>query len=205
MQERKVRFCPRRYNCKCHQNGTGLEGAALSVVAFTAKIASGPIIFTGRHSAPARQSGEFSLLAAAQVGGSVDAARTFWNAWFVRKSRCGRRESPGGTDTGMPAVNASWPLFYRCRPAQRHAVLPGSSMRRCWALTGDAPGWFLFRAFSAMAKTIGFNADEAAKEQIYDLLREFARWQAWPVTKSALILLVVWRVRWTHSAPPHPR
>ncbi len=37
--------------------GLAVEGAALSVVAFTAKIASGPIIFTGRHSAPARQSG----------------------------------------------------------------------------------------------------------------------------------------------------
>ncbi len=43
--------------------GLTVEGAALSVVAFTAKIASGRIIFTGRHSAPARQSGEFSLLA----------------------------------------------------------------------------------------------------------------------------------------------
>lgn len=43
--------------------GLAVEGAALSVVAFTAKIASGLVIFTGRHSAPARRSREFSLLA----------------------------------------------------------------------------------------------------------------------------------------------
>lgn len=43
--------------------GLAVEGAALSVVAFTAKIPLVWIIFTGRHSAPARQSREFSLLA----------------------------------------------------------------------------------------------------------------------------------------------
>jgi hypothetical protein len=43
--------------------GLAVEGAALTVVAFTAKIASGWIISTGRHSAPARRFRGFSLLA----------------------------------------------------------------------------------------------------------------------------------------------
>lgn len=44
--------------------GLAVEGAALSVVAFTAKIASGlDNLYWARHSALARQSREFSLLA----------------------------------------------------------------------------------------------------------------------------------------------
>ncbi len=56
--------------------------------------------------------------------------------------------------------------------------------------------------YSAMAKAIGFNADEAARSsnKFMTSCVSLARWQAWPVTKSALILRVGLRVRWTHCA-----
>ncbi len=84
--------------------GLTVEGAALSVVAFTAKIASGRIIFTGRHSAPARQSRGIQSIgyAVSQVGGSVDAARSSLESLsrFIRNNPGaeGFLNRPGRTD-----------------------------------------------------------------------------------------------------------
>lgn len=75
--------------------GLAVEGTALSVGAFTAKIASGLDNLYWRHSAPARQSSGIQSIgyAVSQVGGSVDAARSSLEnlSRFIRNNP-GRRD-----------------------------------------------------------------------------------------------------------------
>ncbi|HBV0282837.1 TPA: lytic transglycosylase catalytic [Escherichia coli] len=156
--------------------GLAVEGAALSVVAFTAKIASGldNLYWASQRTGATVQGIQSIGYAVSQVGGSVDAARSSLEnlSRFIRNSpgaegflnRLGvqTRDASGNMRdmaaifTGVGQKLSSMP-YYR---ANQYAQMLGIDENTLMAMrrgVGDFSG-----QYSAMAKAIGFNADQAA-------------------------------------------
>ncbi|EPH7603418.1 lytic transglycosylase catalytic [Escherichia coli] len=156
--------------------GLAVEGAALSVVAFTAKIASGlDNLYRASQRTGATVQGIQSIgYAVSQVGGSVDAARTSLESLsrFVRnnpgaegflnrlgvqtRDASGNMRDMAAIFTGVGQKLSSMP-YYR---ANQYAQMLGIDENTLMAMrrgVGDFSG-----QYSAMAKAIGFNADQAA-------------------------------------------
>jgi hypothetical protein len=168
--------------------GLAVEGAALTVVAFTAKIASGWIISTGRHSAPARRFRGFSLLAmrfrrwaaALTRRASLESlsrfvrnnpgAEGFLNRLGVQtRDASGNMRDMAAIFTGVGQKLSSMP-YYR---ANQYAQMLGIDENTLMAMRRGVGGFS--GQYSAMAKAIGFNADEAARSsnKFMTSLREF--------------------------------
>ncbi|TGC25027.1 transglycosylase SLT domain-containing protein [Escherichia sp. E1130] len=156
--------------------GLAVEGAALSVVAYTAKIASGldNLYWASQRTGATVQGIKSISYAVAQVGGSADAARGSLEslARFVRNNpgaegflnRLGvqTRDAKGNMRdmsaifTGVGQKLSSMP-YYR---ANQYAQMLGIDENTLMAMrrgVGNFTG-----QYSAMAKAIGFNADQAA-------------------------------------------
>lgn len=156
--------------------GLAVEGAALSVVAFTAKIASGldNLYWASQRTGAAVQGIQSIGYAVSQVGGSVDAARTSLESLsrFVRnnpgaegflnrlgvqtRDASGNMRDMAAIFTGVGQKLSSMP-YYR---ANQYAQMLGIDENTLMAMrrgVGDFSG-----QYSAMAKAIGFNADQAA-------------------------------------------
>ncbi len=156
--------------------GLAVEGAALSVVAFTAKIASGlDNLYWASQRTGATVKGIQSIgYAVSQVGGSVDAARSsleslsrfirnnpgaegFLNRLGVQtRDASGNMRDMAAIFTGVGQKLSSMP-YYR---ANQYAQMLGIDENTLMAMrrgVGDFSG-----QYSAMAKAIGFNADQAA-------------------------------------------
>lgn len=156
--------------------GLAVEGAALSVVAFTAKIASGlDNLYRASQRTGATVQGIQSIgYAVSQVGGSVDAARSsleslsrfirnnpgaegFLNRLGVQtRDASGNMRDMAAIFTGVGQKLSSMP-YYR---ANQYAQMLGIDENTLMAMrrgVGDFSG-----QYSAMAKAIGFNADQAA-------------------------------------------
>ncbi|HBN1598295.1 TPA: lytic transglycosylase catalytic [Escherichia coli] len=156
--------------------GLAVEGAALSVVAFTAKIASGlDNLYRASQRTGATVQGIQSIgYAVSQVGGSVDAARTSLESLsrFVRnnpgaegflnrlgvqtRDASGNMRDMAAIFTGVGQKLSGMP-YYR---ANQYAQMLGIDENTLMAMrrgVGDFSG-----QYSAMAKAIGFNADQAA-------------------------------------------
>ncbi|MCV5450040.1 lytic transglycosylase catalytic [Escherichia coli] len=156
--------------------GLAVEGTALSVVAFTAKIASGlDNLYWASQRTGATVHGIQSIgYAVSQVGGSADAARGSLEslARFIRNSpgaegflnRLGvQTRDASGNMRDMAAIftgvgqKLSGMPYYR---ANQYAQMLGIDENTLMAMrrgVGDFSG-----QYSAMAKAIGFNADQAA-------------------------------------------
>lgn len=170
--------------------GLAVEGAALSVVAFTAKIASGlDNLYWASQRTGATVEGIKSIgYAVSQVGGSADAARGSLESLsrFVRNNpgaegflnRLGvqTRDAKGNMRdmasvfTGVGQKLSSMP-YYR---ANQYAQMLGIDENTLMAMRRGVGGFS--GQYSAMAKAIGFNADEAAKSsnKFMTSLREFS-------------------------------
>ncbi|EAA8484301.1 lytic transglycosylase [Salmonella enterica subsp. enterica serovar Newport] len=171
------------------KTGLAVEGAALSVVAFTAKIASGldNLYWASQRTGATVQGIQSIGYAVSQVGGSVDAARSSLESLsrFVRNNpgaegflnRLGvqTRDASGNMRdmatifTGVGQKLSSMP-YYR---ANQYAQMLGIDENTLMAMrrgVGSFSG-----QYSAMAKAIGFNADEAARSsnKFMTSLREF--------------------------------
>ncbi|ELW7565200.1 lytic transglycosylase [Salmonella enterica] len=171
------------------KTGLAVEGAALSVVAFTAKIASGlDNLYWASQRTGATVLGIQSIgYAVSQVGGSVDAARTSLESLsrFVRnnpgaegflnrlgvqtRDASGNMRDMAAIFTGVGQKLSSMP-YYR---ANQYAQMLGIDENTLMAMrrgVGSFSG-----QYSAMAKAIGFNADEAARSsnKFMTSLREF--------------------------------
>ncbi|MEK8448677.1 lytic transglycosylase catalytic [Escherichia coli] len=156
--------------------GLAVEGAALSVVAFTAKIASGldNLYWASQRTGATVQGIQSIGYAVSQVGGSVDAARSsleslsrfirnnpgaegFLNRLGVQtRDASGNMRDMAAIFTGVGQKLSSMP-YYR---ANQYAQMLGIDENTLMAMrrgVGDFSG-----QYSAMAKAIGFNADEAA-------------------------------------------
>ncbi|MDZ9625216.1 lytic transglycosylase catalytic [Escherichia coli] len=156
--------------------GLAVEGAALSVVAFTAKIASGldNLYWASQRTGATVQGIQSIGYAVSQVGGSVDAARTSLESLsrFVRnnpgaegflnrlgvqtRDASGNMRDMAAIFTGVGQKLSSMP-YYR---ANQYAQMLGIDENTLMAMrrgVGDFSG-----QYSAMAKAIGFNADQAA-------------------------------------------
>ncbi|HBD3375333.1 TPA: lytic transglycosylase catalytic [Escherichia coli] len=156
--------------------GVAVEGAALSVVAFTAKIASGldNLYWASQRTGATVQGIQSIGYAVSQVGGSVDAARTSLESLsrFVRnnpgaegflnrlgvqtRDASGNMRDMAAIFTGVGQKLSSMP-YYR---ANQYAQMLGIDENTLMAMrrgVGDFSG-----QYSAMAKAIGFNADQAA-------------------------------------------
>ncbi len=156
--------------------GLAVEGAALSVVAFTAKIASGlDNLYRASQRTGATVQGIQSIgYAVSQVGGSVDAARGSLEslARFIRnnpgaegflnrlgvqtRDASGNMRDMAAIFTGVGQKLSGMP-YYR---ANQYAQMLGIDENTLMAMrrgVGDFSG-----QYSAMAKAIGFNADQAA-------------------------------------------
>lgn len=156
--------------------GLTVEGAALSVVAFTAKIASGlDNLYWASQRTGATVHGIQSIgYAVSQVGGSVDAARSsleslsrfirnnpgaegFLNRLGVQtRDASGNMRDMAAIFTGVGQKLSGMP-YYR---ANQYAQMLGIDENTLMAMrrgVGDFSG-----QYSAMAKAIGFNADQAA-------------------------------------------
>ncbi|EOK2739924.1 lytic transglycosylase catalytic [Escherichia coli] len=156
--------------------GLAVEGAALSVVAFTAKIASGlDNLYRASQRTGATVQGIQSIgYAVSQVGGSVDAARTSLESLsrFVRnnpgaegflnrlgvqtRDASGNMRDMAAIFTGVGQKLSSMP-YYR---ANQYAQMLGIDENTLMAMRRGVGGFS--GQYSAMAKAIGFNADEAA-------------------------------------------
>ncbi|EMU9231357.1 lytic transglycosylase catalytic [Escherichia coli] len=156
--------------------GLAVEGAALSVVAFTAKIASGlDNLYWASQRAGATVQGIQSIgYAVSQVGGSVDAARTSLESLsrFVRnnpgaegflnrlgvqtRDASGNMRDMAAIFTGVGQKLSSMP-YYR---ANQYAQMLGIDENTLMAMRRGVGGFS--GQYSAMAKAIGFNADQAA-------------------------------------------
>lgn len=156
--------------------GLAVEGAALSVVAFTAKIASGldNLYWASQRTGATVQGIQSIGYAVSQVGGSADAARGSLEslARFIRNSpgaegflnRLGvQTRDASGNMRDMAAIftgvgqKLSGMPYYR---ANQYAQMLGIDENTLMAMrrgVGDFSG-----QYSAMAKAIGFNADQAA-------------------------------------------
>ena len=169
--------------------GLAVEGSALSVVAFTAKIASGldNLYWASQRTGATVQGIQSIGYAVSQVGGSVDAARTSLESLsrFVRnnpgaegflnrlgvqtRDASGNMRDMAAIFTGVGQKLSSMP-YYR---ANQYAQMLGIDENTLMAMrrgVGDFSG-----QYSAMAKAIGFNADEAARSsnKFMTSLREF--------------------------------
>ncbi|MEK8318976.1 lytic transglycosylase catalytic [Escherichia coli] len=156
--------------------GMAVEGAALSVVAFTAKIASGldNLYWASQRTGATVQGIQSIGYAVSQVGGSVDAARSsleslsrfirnnpgaegFLNRLGVQtRDASGNMRDMAAIFTGVGQKLSSMP-YYR---ANQYAQMLGIDENTLMAMrrgVGDFSG-----QYSAMAKAIGFNADQAA-------------------------------------------
>lgn len=156
--------------------GLAVEGTALSVVAFTAKIASGldNLYWASQRTGATVQGIQSIGYAVSQVGGSADAARGSLEslARFIRNSpgaegflnRLGvQTRDASGNMRDMAAIftgvgqKLSGMPYYR---ANQYAQMLGIDENTLMAMrrgVGDFSG-----QYSAMAKAIGFNADQAA-------------------------------------------
>lgn len=169
--------------------GLAVEGAALSVVAFTAKIASGldNLYWASQRTGATVQGIQSIGYAVSQVGGSVDAARSsleslsrfirnnpgaegFLNRLGVQtRDASGNMRDMAAIFTGVGQKLSSMP-YYR---ANQYAQMLGIDENTLMAMrrgVGDFSG-----QYSAMAKAIGFNTDEAARSsnKFMTSLREF--------------------------------
>ncbi|HBD5171502.1 TPA: lytic transglycosylase catalytic [Escherichia coli] len=156
--------------------GLAVEEAALSVVAFTAKIASGldNLYWASQRTGATVQGIQSIGYAVSQVGGSVDAARSsleslsrfirnnpgaegFLNRLGVQtRDASGNMRDMAAIFTGVGQKLSSMP-YYR---ANQYAQMLGIDENTLMAMrrgVGDFSG-----QYSAMAKAIGFNADQAA-------------------------------------------
>ncbi len=156
--------------------GLAVEGAALSVVAFTAKIASGlDNLYWASQRTGATVKGIQSIgYAVSQVGGSVDAARSsleslsrfirnnpgaegFLNRLGVQtRDASGNMRDMAAIFTGVGQKLSSMP-YYR---ANQYAQMLGIDENTLMAMRRGVGGFS--GQYSAMAKAIGFNADQAA-------------------------------------------
>ncbi|EAZ8651327.1 lytic transglycosylase catalytic [Salmonella enterica] len=158
------------------KTGLAVEGTALSVVAFTAKIASGlDNLYRASQRTGATVQGIKSVgYAISQVGGSADAARGSLEnlARFVRnnpgaegflnrlgvqtRDASGKMRDMSTIFTGVGQKLNSMP-YYR---ANQYAQMLGIDENTLMAMRRGV-GQFSAQ-YSAMAKAIGFNADQAA-------------------------------------------
>ncbi|HBB6111236.1 TPA: lytic transglycosylase catalytic [Escherichia coli] len=156
--------------------GLAVEGAALSVVAFTAKIASGldNLYWASQRTGATVQGIQSIGYAVSQVGGSVDAARSSLESLsrFIRNNPgaegflnrlgvqtrdvSGNMRDMAAIFTGVGQKLSSMP-YYR---ANQYAQMLGIDENTLMAMRR---GVGLFSAqYSEMVKAIGFNADQAA-------------------------------------------
>ncbi|ECS0290374.1 lytic transglycosylase [Salmonella enterica] len=171
------------------KTGLAVEGAALSVVAFTAKIASGldNLYWASQRTGATVQGIQSIGYAVSQVGGSVDAARSsleslsrfvrnnpgaegFLNRLSVQtRDASGNMRDMAAIFTGVGQKLSSMP-YYR---ANQYAQMLGIDENTLMAMRRGLGGFS--GQYSAMAKTIGFNADEAARSsnRFMTSLREF--------------------------------
>ncbi|HCO5926955.1 TPA: lytic transglycosylase catalytic [Escherichia coli] len=156
--------------------GVAVEGAALSVVAFTAKIASGldNLYWASQRTGATVQGIQSIGYAVSQVGGSVDAARSsleslsrfirnnpgaegFLNRLGVQtRDASGNMRDMAAIFTGVGQKLSSMP-YYR---ANQYAQMLGIDENTLMAMRRGVGGFS--GQYSAMAKAIGFNADQAA-------------------------------------------
>ncbi|MFX0773404.1 lytic transglycosylase catalytic [Escherichia coli] len=156
--------------------GLAVEGAALSVVAFTAKIASGldNLYWASQRTGATVQGIQSIGYAVSQVGGSVDAARTSLESLsrFVRnnpgaegflnrlgvqtRDASGNMRDMAAIFTGVGQKLSGMP-YYR---ANQYAQMLGIDENTLMAMRRGVGGFS--GQYSAMAKAIGFNADQAA-------------------------------------------
>lgn len=169
--------------------GLAVEGAALTVVAFTAKIASGldNLYWASQRTGATVQGIQSIGYAVSQVGGSVDAARSSLESLsrFVRnnpgaegflnrlgvqtRDASGNMRDMAAIFTGVGQKLSSMP-YYR---ANQYAQMLGIDENTLMAMRRGVGGFS--GQYSAMAKAIGFNADEAARSsnKFMASLREF--------------------------------
>ncbi len=156
--------------------GLAVEGAALSVVAFTAKIASGldNLYWVSQRTGATVQGIQSIGYAVSQVGGSVDAARSslenlsrfirnnpgaegFLNRLGVQtRDASGNMRDMAAIFTGVGQKLSSMP-YYR---ANQYAQMLGIDENTLMAMRRGV-GQFSAQ-YSEMVKAIGFNADQAA-------------------------------------------
>lgn len=156
--------------------GLAVEGAALSVVAFTAKIASGldQLYWASQRTGATVQGIKAVGYAVSQVGGSADAARSsleslsrfmrnnpgsegFLNRLGVQtRDASGKMRDMSTIFTGVGQKLSSMP-YYR---ANQYAQMLGIDENTLMAMRRGV-GQFSAQ-YSTMAKAIGFNANEAA-------------------------------------------
>ncbi|HHA4490959.1 TPA: lytic transglycosylase catalytic [Escherichia coli] len=156
--------------------GLAVEGSALSVVAFTAKIASGldNLYWASQRTGATVQGIQSIGYAVSQVGGSVDAARTSLESLsrFVRnnpgaegflnrlgvqtRDASGNMRDMAAIFTGVGQKLSSMP-YYR---ANQYAQMLGIDENTLMAMRRGV-GQFSAQ-YSEMVKAIGFNADQAA-------------------------------------------
>ena len=156
--------------------GLAVEGAALSVVAFTAKIASGldNLYWASQRTGATVQGIQSIGYAVSQVGGSVDAARSsleslsrfirnnpgaegFLNRLGVQtRDASGNMRDMAAIFTGIGQKLSSMP-YYR---ANQYAQMLGIDENTLMAMRRGV-GQFSAQ-YSEMVKAIGFNADQAA-------------------------------------------
>lgn len=169
--------------------GLAVEGAALTVVAFTAKIASGldNLYWASQRTGATVQGIQSIGYAVSQMGGSVDAARGSLESLsrFVRnnpgaegflnrlgvqtRDASGNMRDMAAIFTGVGQKLSSMP-YYR---ANQYAQMLGIDENTLMAMRRGVGGFS--GQYSAMAKAIGFNADEAARSsnKFMTSLREF--------------------------------
>ncbi|WP_065357983.1 hypothetical protein [Kluyvera georgiana] len=156
--------------------GVAVEAAALSVVAYTAKIASGldTLYWASQRTGATVQGIKAIGYAVSQVGGSADAARGSLEslARFVRnnpgaegflnrlgvqtRDASGNMRDMSAIFTGVGQKLSSMP-YYR---ANQYASMLGIDENTLMAMRRGIGGFS--GQYSAMAKAIGFNADQAA-------------------------------------------
>ncbi|EMA4113580.1 lytic transglycosylase catalytic [Escherichia coli] len=156
--------------------GLAVEGAALSVVVFTAKIASGldNLYWASQRTGATVQGIQSIGYAVSQVGGSVDAARSsleslsrfirnnpgaegFLNRLGVQtRDASGNMRDMAAIFTGVGQKLSSMP-YYR---ANQYAQMLGIDENTLMAMRRGV-GQFSAQ-YSEMVKAIGFNADQAA-------------------------------------------
>lgn len=169
--------------------GLAVEGAALTVVALTAKIASGldNLYWASQRTGATVQGIQSIGYAVSQVGGSVDAARSSLESLsrFVRnnpgaegflnrlgvqtRDASGNMRDMAAIFTGVGQKLSSMPYY----KANQYAQMLGIDENTLMAMRRGVGGFS--GQYSAMAKAIGFNADEAARSsnKFMTSLREF--------------------------------
>lgn len=169
--------------------GLAVEGAALTVVAFTAKIASGldNLYWASQRTSATVQGIQSIGYAVSQVGGSVDAARTSLESLsrFVRnnpgaegflnrlgvqtRDASGNMRDMAAIFTGVGQKLSSMP-YYR---ANQYAQMLGIDENTLMAIRRGLGGFS--GQYSAMAKAIGYDSRQAAvsSNKFMTSLREF--------------------------------